>query len=167
MMKYVFVLSLLVVGAMGAGLALNVAIRWTHDMARTQVVRPGEMAFSMPPGSVSRGGELYYPKDERDAAATRKNPFPSTPASVAHGAELFTIYCTPCHGSGGKGDGLVATKFVSPPDLTNPELQKSRTDGFWQSYLSVGGAIMPAYGEALSPEERWQIVDYLRTLPQK
>jgi mono/diheme cytochrome c family protein len=56
---------------------------------------------------------------------------------------------------------------VPPPDLTNSDLQKARTDGYWQSYLSVGGAVMPSYGESLSAEERWEVVNYLRTLAAK
>src|SRR5262249_45462613 len=144
---------LLIIIAFGGVLALNVGLRWSHDMFYTQRVMTGEMVFSMPPGSVARaGGELYYPKEAREEAATRKNPVAATPASVAKGAALYAIYCTPCHGSSGKGDGLVAAKFVSPPDITSSDLQKTRTDGYWHSYLSVGGAVMPAFGEALSPE---------------
>jgi len=56
---------------------------------------------------------------------------------------------------------------VPPADLTNPELHKVRTDGYWESYLSVGGAVMPSYGEALTPEERWAVVNYVRTLAKK
>ena len=92
---------------------------------------------------------------------------PATPESIKKGADLFAVYCTPCHGASGKGNGLVAAKFVTPADLTSPELQKARTDGYWQSYLSVGGAVMPSYGESLSAEERWQVVNYLRTLAAK
>jgi S-disulfanyl-L-cysteine oxidoreductase SoxD len=168
MMKYVFVVTLLVVGAFGAGLALNVGIRWTDDMFYTQRVNVGEMVFSMPPGSLPRSNsELYYPKEAREAAAARKNPVAATPESVKRGGELFAVYCTPCHGQSGKGDGLVAAKFVPPADLTNPDLQKVRTDGYWQSYLGVGGAVMPSYGEALSPEERWDVVNFLRTLAKR
>jgi mono/diheme cytochrome c family protein len=167
MMKYVFVLSLLCVAGFGGWLLLNVVYLWNHDMKQTQRVMPGEIAFSMPAGSVPRGGELYYPKEQREAAAARKNPIPATPDSIARGGALFAIYCTPCHGTSGKGDGLVATKFVPPADLTNPDLQKVRTDGYWESYLSVGGAVMPSYGEALTPEERWSVVNYVRTLAKK
>ncbi len=168
MMKWPFLLSLLAVVAFGGMLALGVVFGWIHDMFYTQRVMPGERAFSMPPGSVARnGGELYYPKEQREAASARKNPVAATAASVKKGGELFAIYCTPCHGSGGKGDGLVAAKFVPPADLTNPDLQKARTDGYWQSYLSVGGAVMPAYGEALTPEERWHVVNFLRSLAKK
>ena len=60
--------------------------------------------------------------------------------------------------------GPVATKFIPPPDLTNAELQRQRTDGYWHSYIMAGGAVMPAYGEAMSYVEAWHVVNYLRTL---
>jgi len=168
MMKWLFVLVLLGVGAV-AGLQGGIIVyRWTHDMIQTQRVMPGEMNFAMAPGSLPRtGGQLYYSKEQRDAAALRKNPYPATPESIKKGADLYVVYCTPCHGVSGKGDGLVATKFVAPADLTRIELHKARTDGYWQSYLSVGGAVMPSYGESLSAEERWHVVNYIRTLAGK
>jgi mono/diheme cytochrome c family protein len=168
MMKYVFLLVLLVVGGAAGVQAVALVIRWNDNMSQTPLVMPGERSFAMPAGSVPRsGGELYYPKEEREAAAARKNPIAVTPESVKTGGELFVIYCTPCHGAAGKGDGLVTPKFVPPPDLTNPDLHKGRTDGYWQSYLSVGGAVMPSYGEALTVEERWHVVNYLRTLARR
>ena len=154
-MKYVFVLVLLMVGGVAGVLGLNVGYRWFHNMTESPRIMPGERAFSMPAGSVPRGGELRLPKEEREVAAVQK------------GGELFVIYCTPCHGAQGKGNGPVSTKFVPPADLTNADLQKGRTDGYWQSYLSVGGAVMPSYGEALSAEERWHVVNFLRTLAQR
>ena len=167
MMKYVFVLVLLMVGGVAGVLGLNVGYRWFHNMTESPRIMPGERAFSMPAGSVPLGGELRLSKEEREVAALRRNPIPATPASVQKGGELFVIYCTPCHGSQGKGNGPVSTKFVPPADLTNADLQKGRTDGYWQSYLSAGGAVMPSYGEALSAEERWHVVNFLRTLAQR
>jgi mono/diheme cytochrome c family protein len=166
-MKYVFVLVLLMLGGVASVLGLNVGYRWFHNMTESPRIMPGERAFIMPSGSVPRGGELRLPKEEREAAALRRNPIPATPASVQKGGELFAIYCTPCHGAQGKGNGPVSTKFVPPADLTNADLQKGRTDGYWQSYMSVGGAVMPSYGEALSAEERWHVVNFLRTLAQR
>jgi mono/diheme cytochrome c family protein len=166
-MKYVFVLVLLMLGGVASVLGLNVGYRWFHNMTESPRIMPFERAFSMPPGSVPRGGELQLPKEEREAAALRRNPIPATPTSVQKGGELFVIYCTPCHGPQGKGNGPVSTKFVPPADLTNADLQKGRTDGYWQSYLSAGGAVMPSYAEALSAEERWHVVNFLRTLAQR
>lgn len=168
MMKYVFVLVLLVVGAAVGLMGLSLGLRWMDNMTATPKVLPGERAFSMPVGSVPRrGGELHHTVAEREAAALRKNPMAATPESIRIGGDLYVVYCTPCHGPAGKGDGLVAAKFVPPADLTNPDLQKGRTDGYWQSYLSVGGSVMPSYAEALSPEEQWHVVNYLRTLVQR
>jgi len=166
-MKYVFVLVLLLVGGVAGVLGLNVGYRWFHNMTESPRIMPGERAFSMPAGGVPLGGELRLPKEEREVAALRRNPIPATPASVQKGGELYVIYCTPCHGAQGRGNGPVSTKFVPPADLTNADLQKGRTDGYWQSYLSVGGAVMPSYGEALSAEERWHVVNFLRTLAQR
>jgi mono/diheme cytochrome c family protein len=168
-MKYVFILTLLVVAA-AAGLWLTaVVIRWNDNMTQTSRIMPGERVFAMPSGVVPRGGEMTIPKEQRDVATKRSNPVKSSPASVAVGRERFVTFCVPCHGPEAKGGttGPVATKFIPTPDLTNTELQKQRTDGYWHSYIVVGGAVMPAYGEALSSQEAWHIVNYLRTLAQK
>ncbi len=168
MMKWVFLLVLLIFGGVAGMLGLVVGYRWTNNMFETQRVVPHERVFAMPSGTVPRwGGELVIPREERERAAARRNPVPATPGSVQIGQELFVVYCTPCHGPSGKGDGVVATKFVPAADLSNPDLQKARTDGYWQSYLSVGGAVMPSYGEALTAEERWHVVNFLRTLARR
>lgn len=145
-----------------------IVLRWTHNMTETVKVVPGERVFAMPAGTLPRsGGELTPPREQRDLAARRQNPVKATPESIARGKALFHIYCTPCHGQGGKGDGLVAPKFIPPPDLTNAALQGQRTDGYVQHVIGTGGAVMPAYGESLSAEERWDVVNYLRTLAQR
>jgi mono/diheme cytochrome c family protein len=160
-----FVLALLVVAAAAGLQAAAVVVRWNDNMTQTARIMPGERNFQMPIGALPRaGGALSYTKEEREAAAARPNPVPATPESVRTGGALYAVYCTPCHGDGGRGDGLVTTKFVPPPDLSNPDLQKGRSDGYWESYLSAGGAVMPSYAEALGAEERWHIVNYVRTL---
>ena len=85
-MKYVFGLVLLVVGGVVAVQGGVLVMRWNDNMTQTARVMPGERAFAMPAGSVPRsGGELYYPKEEREAAAARKNPVPATLESVTKG----------------------------------------------------------------------------------
>jgi len=166
-MKYVFMAVLLLVAGLGGVLGLAVAVRWSNNMTQTARVMPGERLFAaMPTGVVPRGGRLIIPKEQRELAAKEPNPVPATPASIEMGKQRFMIFCQPCHGPEAKGGvtGPVAPKFVPPPDLTNRDLQKARTDGYWHSYIVVGGAVMPSYGEALSPEEAWHVVNFLRTL---
>ncbi len=168
-MKYVFILVLLIIGAAGALLGGVVVIRFVDNMTQTPRILPGERTFSMPSGVVARGASLVIPKEQRELATKQPNPIKATESSVAQGRQHFQTFCTPCHGPEAKGGttGPVATKFIPTPDLTNPELQRQRTDGYWHSYIVVGGAVMPAYGEALSSQEAWHIVNYLRSLAQK
>ncbi len=99
---------------------------------------------------------------DRDAAAKLINPIAATPDSVRKGKALFTIYCTPCHGVSGTGDGLVGEKLVLRPfNLTSPSVQ-SIPDGLIFGYITFGGAVMPIYGNDLSPMERWHVVNYVR-----
>lgn len=168
-MKWVFMLTLLAVAGAGGLIGGAVVVRWTDDMTQTARILPGERVFRMPAGVVPRGGDLVIPREQRDVAAKQPNPVKPSAASVAVGRAHFATFCAPCHGPEGKGGvtGAVATKFIPPPDLTNAELQKQRTDGYWHSYIVVGGAVMPSYGEALSSEEAWHLVNFLRTLAQK
>ena len=168
-MKYVFILVLLLVAGAGGLMAVVVGYRFVHNMTQTVRIMPGEQVFPMPAGVVPRGGDLVIPREQREVATRVPNPVRASEASVAIGRGHFQTFCTPCHGAEGKGGitGPVAARFIPAPDLTSPELQRARTDGYWHSYIVVGGAVMPAYGEALSSEEAWHIVNYLRTLAQK
>jgi mono/diheme cytochrome c family protein len=94
------------------------------------------------------------------------NPVPFTPQSVDSGRRLFEIYCALCHGANGKGMGPVAIKFIPPPDLTLPLVQQ-KTDGYIYGTIRNGGPIMPAHGTVLAPRERWEIVNFLRSLQRQ
>ncbi len=166
--KLIFGLVLLFLG--GAALLMGgvIVMRWQDNMTQTAKIVPGERVFAMPTGTVPRtGGELVLPREQRAVAAKRPNPIRATPESVGAGERFFKVYCAPCHGPAGKGDGPVAPKFIPPPDLTNAALQKARTDGYMEHVIGTGGAVMPAYGEALSPDERWQVVNFVRSLAQR
>jgi mono/diheme cytochrome c family protein len=157
------------VAGSGGLLGTAAVYRWNDNMTQTARILPGERVFPMPPGVVARGRERILPKEQRDLAATQPNPIKTSEASVALGQQHYITFCVPCHGAEGKGGvtGPVATKFIPTPDLTNAALQRQRTDGYWHSYIVAGGAVMPAYAEALSSEEAWHIVNYLRAIAAK
>jgi mono/diheme cytochrome c family protein len=168
-MKYVFILVLLVFGGVVSLMGAAVAVRWTDNMTQTARVMPGERTFAMPRGVVPRGASLVVPREQREIATRTPNPVKATESSVSLGRQHYQTFCAPCHGPEAKGGvtGPVATKFIPPPDLTNAELQRQRTDGYWHSYIVAGGAVMPAYGEAMSSQEAWHVVNFLRSLAQK
>jgi mono/diheme cytochrome c family protein len=167
--KYVFMLVLLIFGGVAALMGAAIAVRWVDNMSQTARIMPGERTFPMPRGVVPRGAAMIVPKEQREIATKTPNPVKATESSVALGRQHYQTFCTPCHGPEAKGGvtGPVATKFIPPPDLTNAELQRQRTDGYWQSYIVAGGAVMPAYGEAMSSQEAWHVVNFLRSLAKK
>ncbi|WP_228466837.1 c-type cytochrome [Adhaeribacter swui] len=93
-----------------------------------------------------------------------KNPYPVEPLTLTQGEELFVMYCAPCHGENGYGDGAAGGAMgVKPANFHSPVVQKQK-DGalFWK--LSEGRGNMPPFKESLSEEQRWQLVAYLRKL---
>lgn len=95
------------------------------------------------------------------------NSIPPNADSVAEGKQYYTTLCVPCHGETGKGDGPVGlTLNPRPADLSLHAVPGVHTDGKLFEWISDGypGSVMPAFGQALTEEQRWHIVNYLRTL---
>jgi mono/diheme cytochrome c family protein len=103
------------------------------------------------------------------AAAKRlKNPVPATADAIAAGKQSYGEHCRNCHGEKGDGRGEKAAELsVAPGDFTDAAAMRRRTDGelFWQ--VTRGRLPMPAFADKLSDEERWQLVDYIRTFAEK
>lgn len=91
-------------------------------------------------------------------------PLPATADSLERGKALYGINCALCHGSGGKGDGNLSVYFTPKPfDLTSQPVQRLQDQDIFL-VISGGFAIMPQIGENLSVDQRWDIVNYVRTL---
>ena len=92
------------------------------------------------------------------------NPLKGNADATAEGKKIYTLYCVTCHGSKGKGDGVAAPGLSKPPaDHTSDFVQK-QTDGaiFW--IITEGNNPMPTYKTTLTETQRWQVVDFIRTL---
>lgn len=89
----------------------------------------------------------------------------ATPESMRRGRDLFVTHCAVCHGAGGRGDGPAAAGLLQrPADLTaSHTADHTPGDIFWWVTHGLGLA-MPAFGERLSVEERWDLVNFVRTL---
>lgn len=108
-----------------------------------------------------RGFERAIP--DSLSAARLLNPVRTSASNADSARFLYETHCSPCHGMGGKGDGLVAAKFQVPPDLTLPKYRRS-PDGYLYYVIRNGRFIMPSYAESVKSRERWLIVNHLRTL---
>ena len=173
MKKLLFIIVLLLAPSMAH------AWPWSKDMANQISIKPQESVDPANPGmkpfprrSVPVAGTTVKVKDQ-EAARSMVNPVPADSKSVATGGRLFGIYCTPCHGQSGTGDGLVGAKLIMKPfNLTSsndmhPWDSKDYPDGYIFGYMTLGGAVMPSYANDLSPTERWHVVNYVRKVLQK
>jgi mono/diheme cytochrome c family protein len=130
-------------------------------------VQPFELAPRvMPPGTLPvHGGESRLPREE--ASRVLADPLPATPDHLAHGKQLFEIHCAVCHGASGQGDGPVSSQTIIPAaDLTAGQ-PTERSDGYIYATIRNGSIIMPAYGDAMSAVERWELVLWVRSLQKQ
>jgi mono/diheme cytochrome c family protein len=140
---------------------------WSIDMFRGASVQPLAVAPRvMPPGTLPMsGGEP--PMSRETAAPSLHNPFSPTAKRLKHGKKLFETTCAPCHGSDGKGNGTVRFLLAIPPANLTRAQPTERSDGYLYATIRNGSITMPAYGDTMSPEERWDVVMYLRWLQGK
>lgn len=97
------------------------------------------------------------------------SPIAADEDSLARGAELFTTYCASCHGDGGMGDGpAAATLDPAPVAIAHTSQMLGDDYLFWR--ISEGGqgdpfnSAMPAWGNALDEQARWDLINYIRAL---
>jgi mono/diheme cytochrome c family protein len=98
------------------------------------------------------------------SADTISNPERGSVAATTEGKRIYNMYCSTCHGAKGKGDGIAAPGLPKPPaDHTSDFVQKQK-DGalFW--IITMGNNPMPSYKAALTPTQRWDVVNYIRAL---
>jgi mono/diheme cytochrome c family protein len=139
-----------------------------RDMRRTVAVIPQKITMrapdtlTVPTIGAERAPDPALLVSNREAAAAHfVNTVPADDSSLARGERTFQRLCSPCHGRTMVGNGTVAPKFMPPPDLLGATT-RGRSDGYIYSYVRYGGAIMPRYGQALSPSATWDVINFVR-----
>lgn len=99
-----------------------------------------------------------------ESADKIQNPIVSDVTSIKSGEKIFQSLCWSCHGKGGKGDGPVANSLTPKPGNLTSEGSQSQSDGaiFWK--ITEGRGAMSSYKSSLTTKQRWQLVNYIRTL---
>jgi mono/diheme cytochrome c family protein len=94
------------------------------------------------------------------------NPMPISERLMARGRERYEIYCTPCHGSAGDGNGVVKKYGHGAIPALTDELRVRHPDGYLFHVIQIGSpsGLMKGYGAQVPAEDRWAIVAYVRAL---
>jgi mono/diheme cytochrome c family protein len=113
--------------------------------------------------SSGRAGYTDAQRWDRDEYASG-NPYPLTPALLARGRQRFDIFCAPCHGVIGDGDGYIVRRgFPAPPSFHLARL-RAAPDRYLFDVMTSGYGLMYAYADRVPPADRWAIVAYIRAL---
>jgi mono/diheme cytochrome c family protein len=116
-----------------------------------------------PPAKAPAAPEYKIPPED----AQKPNPVKPTAESLAKGKKMYAIDCAMCHGDNGDGKGDMASDIKNITDFTNPDVQKSATDGEWFYVIRKGKGDMPPEGPRAKDEEVWNIVNYIRAFGKK
>jgi mono/diheme cytochrome c family protein len=135
---------------------LLMAAIWMDDQ---QSYKPYKAPVLAPPaGAVPVSGkELVSQESEL------QNPIAPTPETVARGRELFEINCAMCHGQTSAERGPVGKKLTPPPPGLDQDMVNGLSDATIFKAITFGFGRMPVFKDKLLPEERWSLVNFLRT----
>jgi hypothetical protein len=103
-----------------------------------------------------------------DALITPKEsnafPLPLTKELLARGQDRYNIFCSPCHGLQGDGNGMVTLRGMKHPPTYHQERVRNETNGYFFDVITNGFGAMSGYSMQLEPRDRWAIVSYVRAL---
>lgn len=151
------------------GLLLAVTLLFTFDIIKLEWIsfmeiqpsyRQMEDPRPVPARSIPIEGPVAIP-----GMLPPENPTEADEASITRGGELYAIHCQMCHGQTAEGNGPIGPFLANKPaNLTSPVVQ-SKSDG--SIFLTITNGVegkMPPLNENLTVPERWDLVNYLRTI---
>ncbi len=158
---------------MFAGIMVVVALvffeLWAYDVIKIDFVSFMEIqpSFSaqeeplpVPPRSIPIDGPAFIPN-----MGAPNNPIQADDVSTSRGETLFKINCVMCHGATGEGNGQIAALLANKPANLTSIITQSKTDG--ALFLTITNGVegrMPPMVENLTIRDRWDVINYIRTL---
>jgi mono/diheme cytochrome c family protein len=144
-----------------------------HDQPRYEPLRgapffaDARSARPLVEGTVARGhlrdDELLY-TGKANGEAAAEFPFAVDATVMARGRERYDVFCSPCHGRTGQGDGMVVLRGYRRPPSMHQDRLRTAPAGHFFDVITNGFGAMPDYAAQVKAEDRWAIVAYLRAL---
>lgn len=162
-----------------AGFALTAVIaagcrQDMHDAPRydplesSDLFANGSAARPLVAGTVARGhlNEDAFLHTGKDAAGlpVAEFPFAISRADLDRGQERFNVYCAPCHGQTGEGNGMVVQRGYRQAQSMHIDRLRLAPVGYFYDVITNGFGVMPDYRGQIPVEDRWKIVAYVRAL---
>jgi mono/diheme cytochrome c family protein len=116
----------------------------------------GSVLRNPPPGAVAR--------DDLTRDAEVRNKPPLSAELFARGQQRFDIFCSPCHGANGDGNGIIVQRGMPSPTSYHGDRLRTADDQHFFDVITNGYGAMYSYASRVPPRDRWAIVSYIRAL---
>lgn len=137
-------------------------------LSRSDFFADGASARQPPEGAVPRrapGDEDAYASALTKAGTfIDEPPFPIDLETLQRGRERFAIFCSPCHGLSGEGDGMIVQRGFKRPTSFHTDRLRGQPIGYFVDVISGGFGVMPSYAVQIAPRDRWAIAAYVGAL---
>ena len=176
--KSFFLISLFLIFGSASIFGKSSVLVFITDLYNQQFIKPQEQGsmLKFPVGVVSTDGRVYYDREnlpewsdrESEEETATKNPVVADTKSIEDVKRGYLIYCAVCHGrtkeenDSGTANTKVNGKGMSAPVIT--VISPDFSDGYIFYYAKYGGSAMPPLGYATTATERWNIINYIRTM---
>lgn len=141
--------------------SLALALGACDNMANQQKLNPYELPY---------GSQAHWPIAPPANTVARDDPLhspglpPVTMALLKRGQQRFDIYCSPCHGRDGNGDGMIVQRGFPHPSSYYSEALRNAPNQHFYDVITHGYGVMFSYADRVEPADRWAIVAYIRAL---
>jgi len=91
-------------------------------------------------------------------------PLPVDEKLLQRGEDRYKVFCTPCHGLQGDGNGMAAVRGMKHPPSYHIDRLRQSPNGYYYDVITNGFGVMYSYSERIAPRDRWAIIAYVRAL---
>jgi mono/diheme cytochrome c family protein len=140
----------------------------TKDLRESAFFADHSSARPLPEGVVARGflreDAVLYRGTGPDGKFVLDLPVPVTKQLLLRGQERFNIYCSPCHGRTGDGQGMIVQRGFKQPSTFHVDRLRNERAGYFFDVMTNGFGQMSSYASQIAPEDRWAVVSWIRTV---
>ena len=151
-----------------AGCRIDMHVQpYYRPLAKSDFFTDGRSARNPVEGTVARGDlrdDTYLYTGKINGNLGDYMPFPVTAEVLDRGRGRFNVYCTPCHGRVGDGNGFIPSRGLRRPPSYHIDRLRKVPLGYFFDVMTNGFGVMPDYSAQINPRDRWAIAAYVRAL---
>ena len=122
------------------------------------------VAGTFPRGEMTSGPQELLFTGKVNGQISDVFPYAVTQEMVERGRQRYNVFCSPCHGYSGDGDGMIVQRGFRHPPSFHEDRMATASAGHYFDVISNGFGVMYPYGYRVPPRDRWAIIAYIRAL---